>query len=648
MKTFFITLLGAMLCTFTSWAQTSAVKGKITDKATGESVPFATIRALSAHDSVTIGGATSDFDGIYKIDRLDPGPYIIQVNYIGYHNLRVNVELVADEELVLNMRLEESNVELQSVEIQADRMLIRGSRPSASQTFIDGIRVRGRNKQSRRYKTSKSERFFMGQTTPAAETNTEQYKGLEEGGFKSPLKEPLSTFSIDVDVASYSNMRRFITDGQLPPPDAVRIEEMINYFPYDYEGPEDEHPFAVHSEWTQCHWNEKHQLVRVAIQGERSQTDELPASNLVLLLDVSGSMNDPKKLPLLKKSLYLLVEELDEKDRIAIVVYAGAAGLVLKSTRCDRKKEIKSAISNLSAGGSTAGGQGIKLAYNIAEQHLIKNGNNRVILATDGDFNVGVSSDEALKKLIEKKRESGIFLSVLGFGTGNYKDAKMETLADHGNGNYAYIDNLMEAHKVLVTEMTSTIYTIAKDVKLQVEFNPALVQAYRLVGYENRLLAEEDFDDDLKDAGELGAGHNVTAIYEIIPTGVKSDYKIPGARKLKYQTNNNDTVWENSDELMTVKLRYKKPKEKTSILLTHVVAGGVKPVSETSEDLRFAVAVAEFGMLLRDSQFKADSDYKSVVALAKDAKTQDDFGYKGEFIRLVNMAEKLDQRTAQK
>ncbi|MCL4144443.1 UNVERIFIED_CONTAM: hypothetical protein GTU68_009512, partial [Idotea baltica] len=396
-------------------------------------------------------------------------------------------------------------------------------------------------------------------------------------------------------------MRRFINRGQLPPKDAVKIEELINYFGYDYDSPNGKHPFAVNHEVSVAPWNPKHQLVHIGLQGEKIETDNLPAANLVFLLDVSGSMNSHDKLPLLKKSLKLLVNEMRPEDKVAIVVYAGAAGEVLPSTSGKEKDKILSALENLSAGGSTAGGAGIKLAYKIAKQNFIKNGNNRIILATDGDFNVGASSDKAMEDLVEEKRDEGVFLTVLGFGTGNYKDSKMEILADKGNGNHAYIDNILEAKKVLVNEFGGTLFTIAKDVKIQVEFNPATVQAYRLIGYENRKLNDEDFNNDKKDAGELGAGHTVTALYEIIPVGVKSNFK--PLDELKYQKTEPRKVSGNTTDLMTVKLRYKKPDGDKSILLEQVIRKKSVSLEKSSLNLRWSAAVAGFGMLLRDSDF---------------------------------------------
>ncbi len=462
--------------------------------------------------------------------------------------------------------------------------------------------------------------------------NTEDYDNIVENKFLSPTKEPLSTFSIDVDEASYSNVRRYLQNGSLPPAGAVRIEEMINYFDYEYPQPQKEHPFSVITEIAECPWNTKHKLVHIGLQGKTLPVDNLPNSNFVFLIDVSGSMDEPNKLPLVQTSLNILTDQLREKDKVAIVVYAGNAGLVLPSTNGSNKMKIKEAIDNLEAGGSTAGGEGIQLAYKIARESFIKDGNNRVILATDGDFNVGASSDDDLVRLIEKERKSGIFLSVLGYGMGNYKDNKMQQLADKGNGNHSYIDNVNEAKKVLANEFGSTLFTIAKDVKIQVEFNPQKVQSYRLIGYENRMLAAEDFNDDQKDAGELGSGHTVTALYEVIPVGVKDEFT-KSVDDLKYQSGRN--LINNSNEIMTIKLRYKKPDEEVSKLIVHPVIDEIKSLAGTSDNFRFSAAVAEFGLLLRKSEYKAGSNYQQVISLSKSAKGKDSYGYRNEFISLV-------------
>ena len=474
--------------------------------------------------------------------------------------------------------------------------------------------------------------------------NTEAYDYIEENTFLEAMSNPLSTFSIDVDTASYSNARRFLNNSQLPPVDAVRIEEFINYFNYDYPQPDGEHPFAIVTELSTSPWNANHQLVHIGIQGQQVDKEALPDSNLVFLLDVSGSMNDANKLPLLKQGFRLLVDQLTERDRVSIVVYAGAAGLVLPSTSGADQAAILAAIDRLEAGGSTAGGAGIQLAYNQAQENFIPGGNNRIILATDGDFNVGASSDSELVRMIEQKRDAGIFLTILGFGTGNYKDAKMEQLADKGNGNYAYIDTIREAKKVLVSEMAGTLLTIAKDVKIQIEFNPAKVKAYRLVGYENRLLAKEDFVDDTKDAGELGAGHTVTALYEIIPAS--ADEKVRPTAELKYQeaTLSNQAQ---ADELLTVKFRYKRPDGNQSIEMVSPLMDSATPLSDTSTNFRFSAAVAEFGLLLRDSTYKGDAGYEQVLELAQGSLGPDVEGYRTEFVNLVETAQLLDNRQYQ-
>ncbi len=477
--------------------------------------------------------------------------------------------------------------------------------------------------------------------------NTEDYDVIVENRFLAANRNPLSTFSIDVDEASYSNVRRYLQNGAAPPAGAVRIEELINYFDYDYAKPQGGVPFAVHTEIAVCPWSSQHKLIHVGLQGKEIPISNLPSSNLVFLIDVSGSMNEPNKLPLVQASLKMLTDQLREQDNVAIVVYAGSAGLVLPSTSGANKTKIKEAISNLEAGGSTSGGEGIQLAYKTALNHFIKGGNNRVILATDGDFNVGVSSDAALVRLIEQERERGIYLSVLGFGMGNYKDNKMQQLADKGNGNHSYIDNIDEARKVLVSEFGSTLFTIANDVKIQIEFNPARVQAYRLVGYENRMLAAEDFNDDKKDAGELGSGHTVTALYEIIPAGV-NDAFTKSVDSFKYQANNKKIAENATNELMTIKLRYKEPDASTSKLMVHTVMDASKKWESTSDNFRFSAAVAEFGMLLRQSGYAQQSSFQQVAALARSAAGSDLNGYRREFIQLVQTAESVVKTVAKK
>ncbi|HEX9564650.1 MAG TPA: von Willebrand factor type A domain-containing protein [Gemmatimonadaceae bacterium] len=463
--------------------------------------------------------------------------------------------------------------------------------------------------------------------------NTESYGRINDNAFLGARDNPLSTFSIDVDRASYSNVRRFVTVGQLPPRDAVRIEELINYFSYDYPDPRDRHPFSVTTEVARAPWATSHYLVRVGLQAQRLDRSMIPPSNLVFLIDVSGSMQPENKLPLVKQAFRLLVSQLREEDRVAIVVYAGAAGLVLPSTSGDRKEDILTALGRLEAGGSTAGGAGLRLAYDIARHHHIADGNNRVILATDGDFNVGASSDADMERLIEEKRKQGTFLSVLGFGRGNLKDSKMETLADKGNGNYAYIDNIVEARKVFVDEMAGTLLTLAKDVKLQVEFNPELVASYRLIGYENRLLAREDFDDDTKDAGEIGAGHSVTALYEVVPVRARSADDVRTTEPLRYQTPARTSARSRSNELMYIKLRYKLPDARTSRWFDHTVLATER--RRASDDFRFAASVAAFGMILRDSEHRGTATIDNVIEMARGALGEDPGGYRAEFVRMA-------------
>jgi Ca-activated chloride channel family protein len=474
--------------------------------------------------------------------------------------------------------------------------------------------------------------------------NTEAYSHIDENPFLEVARAPLSTFSIDVDTASYSNTRRFLKDGQLPPKDAVRIEELINYFSYDYPQPVGDAPFSVTAEISEAPWNPSHRLVHIGLQGKRIPTENLPPANLVFLLDVSGSMNEPLKLPLVKSAMKMLTEQLTARDRVAMVVYAGSSGLVLPPTSGERKGEILAAVDHLEAGGSTNGGQGIQLAYKLAQENFIKGGVNRVILATDGDFNVGVTSEGDLVRLIEEKRQGGVFLSVLGFGTGNVKDSTMEKLADKGNGNYAYIDSLGEARKVLGEQIGGTLFTIAKDVKIQVEFNPKQVAAYRLIGYENRLLRDQDFNDDTKDAGEIGAGHTVTALYEVVPYGQK--FENPGVDPLKYQQPVKPSEMANSNELMTVKLRYKEPDRNESKLVSVGLADSRARLDTASENFKFASAVAAFGMLLRDSKYKADASYNKVLELARASVGADPQGYRSEFIQLVETARTLSSHRA--
>jgi Ca-activated chloride channel family protein len=478
--------------------------------------------------------------------------------------------------------------------------------------------------------------------------DAESYKMINENGFQVAAQTPVTTFSVDVDRASYSNVRRFLNMGQMPPIDAVRIEEMINYFEYEYPQPTGARPISLMTEMTDSPWNPGLKLVHIGLQAKTVPVQNLPASNLVFLIDVSGSMMDQNKLPLLKEAFKLLVDQLRTQDKIAIVAYAGAAGMILPPTSGGEKMKIREALDNLEAGGSTAGGEGIELAYKLARENFLEKGNNRVILATDGDFNVGVSSEADLQRLIEQKRKEGVFLSIMGFGMGNYKDSHIETLADKGNGNYAYIDNIQEARKEFVQEFGGTLFTVAKDVKIQIEFNPVHVQGYRLIGYENRALKNEEFHDDKKDAGDMGSGHSVTAIYEIIPTGAKNAY-LPQTDPLKYQQNNSSDAGK-TQELLTIKVRYKTPESEKSVLFDLAISKASKPWNDCSENLRFASSVAEFGLVLRGSEYKGTATYQDIISRAKSAFGKDEEGYRSEMVRLVKLAQSMDgsQQSARK
>jgi Ca-activated chloride channel family protein len=621
---------------------TITITGTVTDQSTGAPLPNAGIYAYTPLKAV----GQSDQNGKYKV-TVSSRTKELTFAYIGYQTKKI---LITGK--ILNVRLNETLTTMNDVVIRGYQKRSREQTTGSSyivtgkevqdvpvaqvEQLLQG-RVAGLNIQNNSAQPSKSK---MSLRSPAPETSSESYASISENQFRTALKNPLSTFSIDVDAASYTNLRRYINNGGLPPADAVRIEEMINYFDYDYAQPKGNDPVSITTEISSAPWNTSHKLIKIGLQGKKITTDRLPASNLVFLIDVSGSMDVPNKLPLLVSSFKLLTEQLRPADKVAIVVYAGQAGMVLPSTPGDQKTKIKEALGQLSAGGSTAGGQGIELAYKIASDNFIKDGNNRVILATDGDFNVGASSDDEMQKLIENKRKSGIFLTVLGYGMGNYKDSKMEVLADKGNGNYAYIDNITEARKVLISEFGGTLFTVAKDVKLQVEFNPAKVQAYRLVGYENRMLKARDFNDDLKDAGEMGAGHTVTALYEIIPVGVKSSFS-GNVDELKYQSEKRPAVSSNSKELLTVKLRYKKPDGNVSKLITQPVIDNMLSFQQTSENFRFSAAVAEFGMLLRQSAFKQNASFDHVISSAQNAIGKDNEGYRAEFVKLAKSAKLL-------
>jgi len=557
-------------------------------------------------------GARSDARGQYRLEAIPAGRHVLRATLLGYQPYE-RVDLVLKE----GTRVVEDIV-LAALPATSPVAAVQESKDEAMKTY--------RHAPGSPATTQANGGFFR------PPHDTEDYRHFNDNRFLTVGANPLSTFAIDVDAASYANVRRFLTQGRMPPADAVRVEELINYFPYDYPAPTGEHPFSVTTAQMPAPWAKDHRLVLVGIQGRRIEAERLPPSNLVFLLDVSGSMSSPDKLPLVKRAFRLLVEQLRPQDRVAIVVYAGAAGLVLPSTPGSDRQAILAALDRLEAGGSTAGGAGLKLAYDVAREHRLPGGNNRVILATDGDFNVGVSSEGELVRLIEDRKREGTFLTVLGFGTGNLKDSRMEALADKGNGHYAYVDDILEARKVFVHELGATLVTIAKDVKVQVEFNPAQVAEYRLVGYENRLLAAEDFNDDAKDGGELGAGHSVTAIYEIVPAGRRGSGSVD---ELRYQSRDVTRGGDRNEELLTVKLRYQPPSGGASRLVSRVVRAGERGAPET---LGFAAAVAEFGMLLRNSEYKGTSSWDDVLRLAKGGLGRDPGGYRAEFVRLVEVA----------
>ncbi len=616
-----IAAIGLLAFIYPNQPSPFTIKGKVTDE-TG-----APLIGVSILVKETQNGTITDVNGTFSINVVAAtGCAELEFSYTGF----TTVSVKACEGGFIEVKMMANSAQLS--EVMVTGLGAKGKLKNA----VSNI---GRAFSRKEAETIQMDAFYApsamaGYIDNATNFNTEDYSHIQENRFHRSTDEPLSTFSIDVDAASYSNLRRFINNGQAPPADAVRIEEMVNYFDYEYPQPQGKHPFEVVTEVAPCPWNSQNQLLLVGLQGKRVETENLPPSNLVFLIDVSGSMSSMNKLPLLKSSLKMLVNQLRPKDRVAIAVYAGAAGLVLPSTSGSNKQKIIKAIDNLGAGGSTAGAAGIKLAYQTARKNFAEGGNNRVILATDGDFNVGISSDGELVRLIEKERESGVFLTVLGFGTGNYKDNKMQQLADSGNGNHYYIDNINEGRKVLVSEFGGTLFTIAKDVKIQIEFNPAKVQGYRLVGYENRMLENEDFNDDKKDAGELGSGHRVTALYEIIPAGVESPY-LGSVDKLKYQQTEVQKSAGRSEEMLTIKLRYKQPDGDVSKKIEKTVSGGVLEEAHTSNNFRFAAAVAEFGMLLRSSEYSKNATYAHAAKLAKSAMGKDENGYRRELVDMI-------------
>jgi Ca-activated chloride channel homolog len=624
----FAILLVAMLAapTMLTIVETGRITGHVRDQQ-GAPIKGAIVEVVG-----TALTATANDSGSYLLANVPTGTYAVRAKMIGYAAAETKgVRVTANATATVDLRLAPGALALEAVVVTG----VYGARAANGVVTLRGYAAASRadalyvvDGVASAYDSTEAWRYAR---QPG---NREQYDEIVENQFIAVAADPLSTFSIDVDRASYSNMRRFILqDGQLPPRDAVRIEELVNYFPYDYAEPDGDDPLAIHTEVAPAPWKPQHQLVRIGLQARRVKVENLPQSNFVFLLDVSGSMMPANKLPLVKSALRLLVNQLRAKDRVAMVVYAGSAGLVLPSTPGDQKDKILDAIERLEAGGSTAGGEGIRRAYDEAVANFIRGGNNRVILATDGDFNVGPSSDAEMVQLIEEKRRTGVFLTVLGVGEGNLQAAKMEKLADKGNGNYAYLDNLAEAQKVLVNELGGTLYTVAKDVKIQVEWNPARVRAYRLIGYENRLLRNEDFADDKKDAGEVGSGHSVTALYEVVPVGVNTDVTIRMPDSLRYQRRNAQPTTAAGPELLFVKVRYKRPDGDESRLLSQPVLAeaGQKP----SVDFQFQAAVAEFGLLLRNSDFRGKADLGHVIAAAREARGQDPDGYRAEFVKLA-------------
>jgi len=620
-------LIGALLAPRTlAVVETGSIAGHVRDATTSKPIVGANVVVVGTSLSTVTDG-----NGHYVIGSVPVGTYTVVARFIGYTSgEKKGIRVTANATAVADLTIASSPIALQEVVVTG----LYGTRAANGVVRVRGATALGYLGSeadalpAQRFDSTEAWRY---QRQPG---NREQYDEIVENSFIAVAADPLSTFSIDVDRASYSNMRRFIMqDGQLPPRDAVRIEELVNYFPYDYAEPDGDDPLAIHTEVAPAPWKPQHQLVRIGIQARRVKVENLPASNFVFLLDVSGSMMPANKLPLVKSAMRLLVNQLRAKDRVAMVVYAGSAGLVLPSTPGDQKDKILDAIERLEAGGSTAGGEGIRRAYDEAVANFIRGGNNRVILATDGDFNVGPSSDAEMVQLIEEKRGTGVFLTVLGVGEGNLQAAKMEKLADKGNGNYAYLDNIAEAQKVLVHELGGTLYTVAKDVKIQVEWNPARVRAYRLIGYENRMLRNEDFADDKKDAGEVGSGHSVTALYEVVPVGVNTDVTIRMPDSLRYQHRNAQSTSAAGPELLFVKVRYKQPDGDQSRLISQPVLAqaGQAP----SVDFQFQAAVAEFGLLLRNSDFRGKADLGHVIAAAREARGQDADGYRAEFVKLA-------------
>ena len=631
-----LSILAASLLVALGLAQTNPgeIHGVVTDVG-GAFIPGVRVTLAGPEQRST----TTDVRGAFVFRNLGSGSYQLRFELVGFKAAVMNVGVSTRVERVKIAMTVEALTE--AVTVQADSSA-KARRTAQAQEIgiiggvVGGMQggVAGNVGAAMGMRSAAPEPYLPGRYNP--DFNTEGYDHLDENPFRRVSADPLSTFSIDVDTASYANVRRFLNTGAMPPAGAIRIEEMVNYFRFDYPQPTGDAPFSITTELAVCPWNAKHRLALIGLQGREIPESEASPRNLVFLIDVSGSMMPPDKLPLVRTAMRMLADVLTARDRVAIVVYAGASGVVLPSTPGDQKATIHRAIAELGAGGSTNGAAGIRMAYRIAREHFIKGGVNRVVLATDGDFNVGVTSQDELVRLIEEERASGVFLSVLGVGTGNLKDSMMEKLADKGNGNYAYLDSLHEARKVLVREAGSTLITIAKDVKIQVEFNPAAVAAYRLIGYENRMLKNEDFNDDKKDAGEIGSGHSVTALYEIVPAGVPID--APPVDPLKYQTPSQPARSASPDELVTVKLRYKAPDGDTSRLLSTTLQSQPRPLTA---NLGFASAVAEVGMLLRGSKHAGSAGFGLAAARASKFRGNDNEGYRAEFIKLTELASSL-------
>jgi len=641
------------------------LRGKILDSISQHPVKGVEIRYLDS--SHIMQKVYSDSNGLFSIKQSGSEKFMVELSHLGYSNQKTawgnsDYQTFFLIPLTQNSTDSDSSNRLKSqvvgVPVPKDSELnevavmgygakrkedLNGSVSSINNKYLNDEAVSKvpspiSKTMARIDKTIRKNNYFPRAINPGIQTSQEDesYQEIKENGFQDPAETPLSTFSVNVNTSSYGNIRRYINQGQFPPKDAVRIEEMINYFHYDIDGPKNNDPVAIHTEVSQAPWNRNHPLVRIGLKTKNIPTQNLPPAHLVFLLDVSGSMEVANKLPLVKNSMELLVDQLRSQDKVAIVVYAGEAGLRLPMTPGDQKTKIKDVIESLQAGGSTAGGAGLRLAYKIAQREFVQEGNNRIILATDGDFNVGPASDKDMEQLIEEEDKSGVKISILGFGMGNLKDSKMERMAYKGHGNYAYIDNILEASKAMVNEFGGSLFTQAKDVKLQVEFNPAKVEAYRLLGYENRTLNKEDFNNDQKNGGDMGPGQEVIALYEIIPTGQENPFH--NVDSLKYQRNTPRGGNNFSSELMTVKFRYKYPHSESSKMVKAVVPEGVLPFEKSSEDFRFSACVAEWALLLRKSEFKQQANFNELIRFAKLAKGRDEEGYRAEFIRLVELS----------